>query len=50
MGSLADLAVRNSDQLMSAATPALRAALERHLNQSGEPNNGPFNSFIGAAK
>lgn len=48
MGNLAELADRNADQMMALATPALRAALERHKNQSKKGHNA-FNSFINPA-
>ncbi|MBF5001543.1 hypothetical protein IRT45_30910 [Nocardia sp. BSTN01] len=48
MGNLPELAMANSERLPEGASPALRAALERRLNQTERP--GGFNSFIGSGK
>ncbi|MEV0106531.1 hypothetical protein AB0H42_09345 [Nocardia sp. NPDC050799] len=50
MGNLAELANRNSEALMGAAGPALREALQRHLNEARAGKRGNFNSFIAPAE
>ncbi|WP_157556193.1 hypothetical protein [Nocardia acidivorans] len=49
MGNLAELAELSSEHLMADAGPALRAALKRHLTETGESATGKFNSFIGSS-
>ncbi|MEV4125419.1 hypothetical protein [Nocardia sp. NPDC049707] len=44
MGNLADLADLKPEQLTEAASPALRAAIERH--RDGNSSSMNFNSFI----
>jgi len=49
MGNLAELATMDPEQLMANSGPALRAALERHMTQTGKGHGG-FNSFINPGK
>ncbi|MEV6137798.1 hypothetical protein AB0L63_17375 [Nocardia sp. NPDC051990] len=44
MGNLADLADLKPEQLTEAASPALRAAIERH--KDGDSSSMAFRSFI----
>ncbi|MEU6191520.1 hypothetical protein [Nocardia sp. NPDC047038] len=48
MENLADFADRNAEQIMAAASPALRAALEQHLHRSSR--TAMFGSFIDPGK
>ncbi|WP_327151906.1 hypothetical protein [Nocardia sp. NBC_01329] len=46
MGNLAELGNRNSEALMGAAGPALREALQRHLNDARAEQRSHLHSFI----
>ncbi|GAB2559009.1 hypothetical protein [Nocardia heshunensis] len=45
MGSMSELVDTDLERVMSAASPALRAALQRRLTQS-DSRAADFNSFI----
>ncbi|MGF6885322.1 hypothetical protein ABIA39_004136 [Nocardia sp. GAS34] len=47
MGKLSELAGKNLDQLLQDASPALRAAVERHQEPARRPLH---NSFVGPVR
>ncbi|WP_157762658.1 hypothetical protein [Nocardia yamanashiensis] len=49
MGNLSDLVGSNPQRLMDAASPALRAAVHRHLERSADRGTAGFNSTITSA-